>query len=124
MSDGQYRQLLDDGWKAYQDERWGDLKNLLHDGIVWHEFHDQVPTGDHRGKTAVMEHFKQCKSTYGNPANRTYHLFEGDHAVVSDEIPKDHDHRCVDIYRVEADLIREMWTCVTHPVENPSGSAA
>jgi hypothetical protein len=120
MSNGQYRQLLEDGWKAYQDGRWDDLENLLHKDIVWHEFHDEVTTGDHQGKAEVMEHFQQCKSTYGDPTDRRYDLLEGSHAIVTDQVPGE-PHRCTDMYRIQDNLIREMWTCVTHAPERGGG---
>jgi hypothetical protein len=120
MSDGQYKQLLEDGWEAYQAGNWGDLQNLLHDDIVWHEFHDQVTTGDHQGKAAVMAHFQECKNTYGNPSGRKYHLFQDDHAVVTDQIPGE-PHLCTDLYVIKDNLIREMWTCVTHAPHRAGG---
>jgi predicted SnoaL-like aldol condensation-catalyzing enzyme len=122
MSDGQYRQLFEDGWKAYQDERWGDLEALLHEEIVWHEFHDEVTTGDHQGKAKAMEHFRECKSAYGDPSDRTYHVLHGDHAIVTDQVAGE-PHLCTDMYRVHDNLIREMWTCVTHAPERAKGGS-
>jgi len=120
MSGGQYKQLLQNGWEAYQHERWDELKNLLHQKIVWHEFHDGVTTGDHEGVDAVMAHFQQCKSQYGNPTGRIYHVLDGDHAVVSDQITGEPE-RCIDMYRIEDNLIREMWTCVNDAVAKQGG---
>ena len=123
MLDTGYRQLLEDGWNAYQEERWGDLEDLLHEDIVWHEFHDAVTTGDFEGKAAVMEHFRECKSAYGNPSDRRYDLLQGDHAVVTDVVAGE-PHRCTDLYRIQDDLIKEMWTCVTHPAEKAEAHTA
>ena len=125
MLDDQYQQLLEDGWQAYQDGRWEDLETLLHEKIVWHEFHDEheVATGDYEGKAAVMQHFQDCKSAYGNPSDRRCHVFEGDHAVFTDQIAGD-PHRCTDLYRIEDNLIREMWTCVTHAAEKAEAESA
>jgi hypothetical protein len=123
MSDGQYQQLLEDGWKAYQEERWGDLENLLHEEIVWHEFHDEVTTGDYVGKKKVMDHFRECKSVYGIPSDRRYDLLQGRHAIVTDQVAGEL-HRCTDMYRIQDNLIREMWTCMTHAPERAGSGAA
>ena len=116
--------VLEEGRVAYEDEDWPALKKLLHDDIVWHEMDPNAQPKDYKGKDDVEEHFKFClNGPYGVPKGRTYHVLEGDHAIVSDQI-RDEVHRCTDIYRLVPSgrteprcLIREMWTCVTHPIE-------
>jgi hypothetical protein len=130
MSDGQHLQVLEDGWKAYSADppRWNDLKKVLHPQIVWHEVNSDAMPGDYEGIDDVMEHFEDCRANYyGVPDDRQYHVLKHDHAIVTDQVFKEvvmgeakarvnEDHRCTDIYRFEDGLIREMWTCVTHPV--------
>src|SRR6185436_18909040 len=99
MLDDPNRGLLEEGWQAYQAGRWDDLRDLLHEDIVWHEFHDEhgVTTGDFRGKDDVIGHFQQCKAAYGNPSDRRYDVLQGDHAIVTDQILGD-PHRCTDAH--------------------------
>ena len=124
MSDDQFRQLLEDGWEAYKAGSWDQLENLLHDDIEWHEFHREfaAATADFVGKQAVMDHFRECKGLYGDPEDRKYHLVKGDHAVVTDQI-RNEPGRCTDLYRIEDNKIREMWTCVTDPTQEASGES-
>ena len=124
MSDDDHEALLEAGWQAYQNERWHDLRGLLHEDIVWHEFHDEngVTTGDFRGKDEVMDHFQQCKKAYGNPSGRRCDVLCDDHAIFTDQIAGD-PHRCTDAYRIEDNLIREMWTCVTHASEKADAAS-
>jgi hypothetical protein len=115
--------VLEDGWMAYQNARWDDLRALLDPEVVWHEVDPEAEPRDYKGPDEVMAHFEFCRNgregvtaPYGVPQGRIYHLLQGDHAIVSDQVEHDH-HRCTDIYTVKDGLIREMWTCITHAAE-------
>lgn len=126
MSKEDMERVLEDGWVAYQDGNWQGLGEVLHPLVVWHdghsEGHEAQPFEDHPTKEAVLAHFVDCKEKgpYLVPVRKLVKVLGPDLAVVFDEIELDgHKHGCVDIYRFEDGLIREMWTCVTEPGTEP-----
>lgn len=118
----QMKAKLERGWQGYQEgpesKVWtSKLQAVLHPEIVWHDLEPSANPQDYEGRNDVMAHFVACwNGPYRVPQGRVYHVVHADHAIVSDQLANE-PHRCVDIYRFEDDLIREMWTCVNHPVE-------
>jgi hypothetical protein len=119
----QMKNKLETGWKGYQAgptmPAWSKLEEVLHNDIVWHDAHSSThqsqPFVDYSPKNVVLTHFADCwnNGPYNVPDRKSVAVLSPNLAVVYDEMVG--QHGCIDVYRFESDLIREMWTCVAEP---------